>query len=280
MAFIIAGIARGVKCSRCTPLVQCKKSKFVSSVLPCRLYSQEPSQVDEEDKIGEDLLHPDQPESALPKWPHNVAYFHYNEEEEKYLKYGWLDKRTNILPRDRPGQERDLGAEVDPESEPFRQLYIEGNDVVTESREVPNAWFWVQRLLPQPVTKMTVSEDQTPMPSGWRPAPARKPEKSYFIGRNRLMDYPVAKCLQRVHRTGVRLDARFLEPEPIVTTEISNITGAIRDAEHDILSYLYDVTGYGGRRKILSAVDEWGGVIKINGDFVFPVVEWLQREGF
>ena len=279
MAFIISGIARGIRyTSRPSELLHCKNCKYLLRSPSSRLFSQESGHVDE-DTIGEDLMHPAQPESHLPKWPHNVAYQHYTEEEQKYLWKGLYDERTNILPRDRPGQERPLGPEVDPDSQPFCQLYEEG-DVVAKSREVPDAWFWVQRLLPQPVTKMTVSEDQKPMASGWRPAPARQPNKTYFIGRNKMMDYPVVKCMQRVHLTHLRIDARVLEPEPIVTTEITNITGSIRDAERDILEYLYDVSGCRGKRKILSAVDEWGGAIKINGDYVFPVVEWLQKEGF
>ena len=243
-----------------------------------RLNSQKPTQ--DADEIGQDLMHPAQPESHLPKWPHNVAYTIYTEEQQKLYWDGILDERTNILPRDRPGQEVNFGSKVDPEAEPFKQLYEEGSEIVSKSREVPNAWFWVQRLLPQPTPKIVVSESQEPLPSGWRPAPAKHPDKTYFIARNKFMDYPVSKVLERVHVTNVRLDARVLEPAPIITTELTHVSGAIRDAEHDLLEYLYDASGYRGKKKILSAVDEWGGTIKINGDFVFHVVEWLQKSGF
>lgn len=277
MAFVLAaaktGLIRGLN-GKFKPIVNLSRVTVKQ-----RSFSQQTT-TEEDNVIGEDLMHPAQPESHLPRWPHTIAYPHYTEEQIKLYWDGIIEQRTNILPRDRPNKGPDLGPKVDPQAEPFKDLYEEGSEIVAKSREVPDVWFWVQRLLPQPPPKFVVSDDPKPLPSGWIPPPAKHPDKTYFIARNKFMDYPVAKVLERVHVTGVRLDARVLEPPPIVTTELTHISGAIRDAEADLLEYLYDASGYKNKKKILSAVDEWGGAIKIKGDFVFLVVEWLQKSGF
>lgn len=59
-------------------------------------------------------------------------------------------------------------------------------------------------------------------------------------------------------------------------TEITKIQGNIWALEHDIKKYVEECTG----RKIATQIHEFAGLIKVKGDYVNRVKEWMHTKGF
>ena len=180
--------------------------------------------------------------------------------------------------------------EVDPESEPFRQVYEGNSGDAFSSAEVvndPNVWYWVQRILPkeeQTIPHLTQDDvGKDPLPSGWIAPRKQKPELPYFVKRTRNNLLPVYKVVEvrEKHRDYARVKWRTIqdyvpERQPETVTLIKFVEGDIRALEQELRSKLEAKH----KRKILSGVREPQGQIIFKQDHVEDIVNWLHEKGF
>lgn len=203
---------------------------------------------------------------------------------------GLAEHQGLVWPREAPYLEpkyykKDDPNRVDPEAEPFRQVYAanegvndDGSFSKAEIVSDPSVWFWVQRVLPKKdLPNYPRTDNRERMPSGWIPPPLTPPNKTYFVARTRGGVFPVYKRLvvrEKVHVR--RLDQHVMEQKPDVLTVVLRVDGQLRDLEWDLLQTLEKKTG----KKVLSAVDELSGKITFKGNHVEDVVRFLEENGF
>ncbi|XP_012227385.1 large ribosomal subunit protein mL49 [Linepithema humile] len=125
----------------------------------------------------------------------------------------------------------------------------------------PKEWEYVERLLryktiPKPPT------GDVQLSSGYKPARAVSTDYSYFIERTKNYMQPV--YLRITHRGTKRY------------TKIGKIQGDIWALERDLKKYLEERTGV----KTASQIHEFAGILKIKGDYVNRVKEWMDTKGF
>lgn len=226
------------------------------------------------------------------------AYPRYTQAQKWWFWKGLTEHQGAVWPRDDPSLapdeekwKRQPGVEgVDPDSEPFRQIYADNTDKDDDGTfskaEVisdPSVWFWVQRVLPRKeLPDIPTSDLRERKPSGWIPPPKTPPNKTYFVPRTRGGLLPVYKKL--VHREKyylLRLDEPFPDMKPDVVTLIRKVQGNPRDLERELHSYITERNPEEyKKKKLLSAVSELGGHITFRGDHVGEIVKFLEDTGF
>lgn len=235
-----------------------------------------------------------QREKPVPDFPlkprDEPAYMRYTAEQRDYFWRGLVRKQGAFIPHELPRDKYEIPEPVrpepqkvvDPESEPFRQIY-EGNEdggnfSGAEVVDRDNVWFWVQRLLPDPSPPdLPHSDSRERMPSGWIPPPITPPDRSYFVRRLPNGLFPVSK--QLIHREVIRVkrvDEHVFDQHPDVLTIVELVDGQIRDLERDLLDHVQSIK----KKKVLSAVSEFQSTITLKGDHVEEVVHWLEQNGF
>ena len=195
---------------------------------------------------------------------------------------------------------------VDINEEPFRQVMVGNQDekgfTQVETIADKNRWFWVERLFPKnELPPMEPTDEPVVYPSGWRPAPKTKPDLPYFICRTRGRLLPVYRRYEiedRNHETywKNRWDSlinhwkkdiiknlktfysqKWENNEKTITlTLVQQIRGDIWRLEEDLRGYL-EVKH---QKRILSAINEPNGVLRLKGDYVKDCVDWLMSKGF
>ena len=251
------------------------------------------------------IKHFDQSERTMP-------YTQYTQKQKDwYWGSGGYEVRSTagvdnhfgkVWPFGTEGPEKEVDFNrVNPEEEPFRQVYQENRGKEDDGSFSPeevvsdkNAWFWVQRVLPSKKTMMfdfekLASDDRSKKPSGWIAPPLTKPNKSYFVKRSRGGIFPVSKKLVDPEKlpSPRRLDEHVLQSPPTVLTMITRVDGNVRDLEIEVLEYLmHQYSMYPksdsekNPKKILSSVDELEGQVSFKGDHVQLVVKFLEENGF
>ena len=219
------------------------------------------------------------------------AYMNYTAEQRDWFWRGMLRQRGVLLPIDMPRDKYPVPqilqtpAEkvVDPEAEPFRQIYegnedggkFSGSEVVKDEK----IWFWVQRLLPNnnpPAIPRTDCRDR--MPSGWIPPPVTPPDRTYFVRRLWNGLFPVSKHMH-VYKEKVyvkKITDHVMDPTPEVNTLIEFVDGEIRDLELELVEHIQKLK----KKRVLSSVSEIDGTISLKGNHVEEVVQWLEKNGF
>ena len=234
-------------------------------------------------------------EKPIPTFPlkprDEPAYAKYTAEQRDWF-WRWMVRQQGIIwpiemPTEKyplpPALQKHPEKQVDPEAEPFRQIYEgnDGDDGTFSGAEVvqdKNVWFWVQRLLPSPEPPtLPRSDSRERLPSGWIPPPITPPDRTFFVRRLPNGLFPVFKHL--IHREVVRVKLitdHVFDPEPDVLTLVELVDGEIRDLEIELVNELQRQK----KRKILSAVSEFEGKITLKGNHVEEVVKWLEDNGF
>lgn len=218
------------------------------------------------------------------------AYIRYTPEQRDYYWRGLVRKQGKFIPHEMSRDEYEVPElvrpepqkQVDPESEPFRQIYQgnedHGNFSAAEVVDRDNVWFWVQRVLPDnSPPDLPYSDSRERMPSGWIPPPITPPDRSYFVRRLPNGLFPVSK--QLIHREVIRtkrVDDHVFDQHPDVLTLVELVDGEIRDLEHDLLQHIQSIK----KKKVLSAVSEFQAMITFKGNHVDEVVQWLEENGF
>ncbi|XP_012055687.1 PREDICTED: probable 39S ribosomal protein L49, mitochondrial [Atta cephalotes] len=124
-----------------------------------------------------------------------------------------------------------------------------------------NEWKYVERLLPYKIIPNPPTIGNK-FPSGYKPASASPKDNPYFIERTKNYMQPV--YLYRNPRGTKRV------------TEINRIQGNIWILEQDMKQYIQECTGH----RIASQINEFAGLIKLKGDYVNRVKEWMNTKGF
>lgn len=232
------------------------------------------------------------PESPFALKPRNEpAYINYTAEQREWFWRGLLRQQGIFSPIDMPRDKYPLPKimqkppekPVDPDAEPFRQIY-EGNEdggnfSGAEVVKDENVWFWVQRILPNndaPDIPRTDCRDR--MPSGWIPPPITPPDRPYYVRRLWNGLYPVSKRLVEVKEKMYmrRVDDHIADMHPNVLTLLELVDGAVRDLELELVEHIQRLK----KRRVLSAVSEIEGMITFKGDHVEEIVHWLEDNGF
>jgi hypothetical protein len=234
------------------------------------------------------LTKPDKPFALKPR--DEPAYDRYTPEQKDWFWQGLYRQQGIWTPIDMPRRKYPLppimqktpDKQVDPDSEPFREIYegnegdnFSGAEVVNDQ----NVWFWVQRILPNNnAPDYSRSNCRDRMPSGWIPAPVTPPDRTYFVRRQWNGLFPVSKHLTVKNQKVVlkRIDEHFFDLTPDVYTLIELVDGDIRDLEMEVVEHIQNLT----RKRILSSVSEIEGKITLKGDHVEEVVRWLEQNGF
>ncbi|KAI1286091.1 hypothetical protein HDE_11277 [Halotydeus destructor] len=233
------------------------------------------------------IRHPDQ--VVYPR-PTDGAYIKYDEEAIEYFTKGIIESQVHLHDKE------EIRDEVNPESEPFKQIYVGNEDHGNFTDvEVVDAkyWFWVDRLLPSKEKLMApkIKGDDVVYPSGWAPPPITAPDRTYFVPRTRNNLCPVYKTIlpdefheipkwigrPRQQPMVMPIPYRKKDPKTFKTlTRITNVDGELRDFERDVREWLEEKH----KVKILSACHEGKGTVDFKGNYVEDVVSWLQRNGF
>jgi len=255
----------------------------------------------------------DKPKRLMPqhiqyKYKDSRFWDEHHLEDEPYLKMTdeeVCDLSKVKLEKDYPDR---MWTQVDINEEPFRQVLVGNKDekgfTQTETIADKNRWFWVQRLFPKnELPKTELTDEEVVTPSGWRPPRKTKPNLPYFIPRTRGKLLPVYRKYeiedrnyeeywknrwdgllnhwkkQLLERTGTyKLDEIKWEnnEKTLTLTLITQIKGDIWQLEEDLRGEL-EVKH---QKRILSAINEPNGVLRLKGDFVNDCVNWLIKRGF
>jgi mitochondrial ribosomal protein L49 len=195
-------------------------------------------------------------------------YAKYNKEEREYLTKGIYDRSIILgIPEFDDKKIESLKPKVDPNSEPFRQIYLdtEDNDNFTQAQVLtqkePELWYWVERLLPKEEKAYYANVERKFYPSGYKPPPLIPPNLDYFIPRTRAGIFPVYKTIEKTNR---------------VLTLLNRVDGNIWKAAKSLRQFLEQQSG----QKIVSSINEPKKRIIVKGDHVFHIIEWLKHKGF
>ncbi|XP_054156396.1 uncharacterized protein LOC128954822 [Oppia nitens] len=246
----------------------------------------------------------------------NSRFFNEHQlEDEPYLKYTddqMLDLTKIKLEKDYPNRHIE---QVDINADPYRQILVGQPDdkgfTETEVVDDPDAWFWVERLFPAnqlpPMSACKSSAD-----SLVRPPPstgsAIKPDLPYFVARTRGHLLPVYRRYEVWDRDQQtywrnRWDGLFNKyyakqvlkdfdeikwpnnEKTVTLTIVQQIHGDLWQLEADLRGHLeakhcLDGGNGSGQQRILSAVSEVNGVLRLKGDYVVDCVNWLIDKGF
>lgn len=221
--------------------------------------------------------------------PKDKAFVDYNEEAREWHTKGIIDIQVGIGENTANGPPK-----IDPDSEPFSHIY-EGNPdggdfTKTEVVDQPNIWYWVERLLPKRGDLLAPIIEGKNTATGWTSRPATAPARTYFVPRTRSELFPVYKQVEadEFHkdldykgspRMQPILRPPWMRKDPIsfkTLTVIHHVDGEVRDFERDLRSWL-EVKH---QSKILTACHEGNGRVRIKGDYVEDVVNWLKEQGF
>ncbi|KAL6266832.1 hypothetical protein P5V15_003661 [Pogonomyrmex californicus] len=130
-----------------------------------------------------------------------------------------------------------------------------------EISQDPNEWKYVERVLRYKIVPKPSSQDVI-FPSGFKPATASPTDYPYFIERTKNYMQPV--YLKRNRKGDKKI------------TKIGNIQGNIWELERDMKQYIEKHS----KKRIASQIHEFAGLIKLKGDFVNRVKEWMNTKGF
>lgn len=141
---------------------------------------------------------------------------------------------------------------VNPDEEPFKAIYIDDNSAeYTETRNVttPQLWSYVEsleriKIAPKPRFRKP-HEPIEPMPSGFYPPPEQYPDLPYAVIRTRNYLLPLYYKLDR-------------DPEKC-TTLINRVTGDLWELEHDVRTYLEEMSP--SKARIITSVKEPEGSV-------------------
>ncbi|KAH0954321.1 hypothetical protein HN011_005515 [Eciton burchellii] len=125
----------------------------------------------------------------------------------------------------------------------------------------PNEWKYVERtfrykVIPKPPM------GNIELPSGFKPVQASPRDNPYFIERTK-------NYMQSVHLLLCNKGVRKI-------TRINKIQGDIWMLEHDIKEFIEKNVG----EKLATQINEYAGTIKIRGDYVNRIKEWMDMKGF
>ncbi|XP_018402974.1 PREDICTED: probable 39S ribosomal protein L49, mitochondrial isoform X1 [Cyphomyrmex costatus] len=123
-----------------------------------------------------------------------------------------------------------------------------------------NEWKYVERLFGPKIIPKPAENNE--FPSGYKPASASPTDNAYFIERSK--NHMQSVYLYRNPRGTKRV------------TKITKIQGNIWDLERDLKQHVEEHT----RKKIASQIHEFAGTIKIKGDYVNCIKEWMNTKGF
>lgn len=126
--------------------------------------------------------------------------------------------------------------------------------------ENPPEWKYVERLIPLPTIPQVTPKAE--YPSGWKPPSEQALTYPYHIRRNKSHMVPVY----------LKISRRNMNKQTLV----KNIKGDIWALNRDITEYVEDYM----QNKIRTRVNEFVGHIKINGDYMNLVKDYLIRKGF
>lgn len=240
-------------------------------------------------EYAKEMTKPDSPFALKPR--NEPAYIRYTAEQKDWFWRGMLRRQGTFVPVDMPRDKYPLPEllkkpqekQVDPDAEPFRQIY-EGNEdggnfSGAEVVKDENVWFWVQRILPNnnpPDLPRTDCRDR--MPSGWIPPPITPPDRPYFVRRLWNGLYPVSKHLVAVKEKMYlkRVDDHIMDMHPDVLTLLELVDGDVRTLELELMEHIQRLK----KRRVLSAVSEIDGKITFKGNHVEEIVHWLEDNGF
>ncbi|XP_050299783.1 probable 39S ribosomal protein L49, mitochondrial isoform X2 [Anthonomus grandis grandis] len=124
----------------------------------------------------------------------------------------------------------------------------------------PVDWEYVHRVLPQLTIPEPLKKDV--YPSGWKPQAENLENRPYFVARTRNHMIP---CYLKISNLKTRK-----------TTFVRRIKGDIWLLEKEIKEFLAPQFF----QPIRSQVNEFTGVIRINGDYVNAIKHFLQEKGY
>ena len=197
------------------------------------------------------------------------------------IKFEWQYKHTS-------------GTDIDATEEPFSSIYNDhqGDRFTGVTTVDPSRWVWVERLLPIKLALPIKGEPGQVKPSGFVVPHQVKPKLSYFVARTRSHLFPVyrnyilPKDATKDRAKGwltnkwkwLYINDKYEKefPDPLVVTLIKRVDGDIWKFEEDLRGDL-EVKKQG---RILSACNEIEGTLRLKGDYVLDVVEWLKEKGF
>lgn len=244
-------------------------------------------------KPGADRNLPFEPEHPpLPReTDYESPYIQYDKEAREWYTKGLIISKTDV----HENRQRDP-LRVDPSAEPFKEIYDQDTKTFTKVEVVddPKMWYWVERLLPKQQSTIPVQfrdENKQELPSGLTLPSKQPPQKSYFVARTRTRLLPVYKLVEpdefarpliwgkRKPRDAPMLPIPYSRKDPIsfkTLTVVGRIEGQARDLERDLRTFLEQKY----QKKILTAVGEAKGQLKIKGNYVEDVAKWLSDQGF
>lgn len=123
----------------------------------------------------------------------------------------------------------------------------------------PPEWKYVERILPKPT--VPVPAPKAVYSSGWKPQNDNALKYAYFIQRTRNHMLPIY----------LKINFRGLRKQ----TVIKNISGDIWKLNHELMDYIE----YYMAKKERSHVNEFTQIIKINGDYVNLIKDYLISKG-
>lgn len=192
------------------------------------------------------------------------SYIEFTKEEQYKLQVGHMDTVEIVgvtKPKEKP-------AEIDHTQAPYNEIYADGIDennftkVRNLTAEQPERWYWVQRLMPNLISKRDAFEPGKRYASGFQ-LPKEQPNLPYFVQRTRNHLLPVYRIIER-------------NDESRPKTRVRNIEGDVWELEQEIRVHLEGKY----QKRILSSVNEVNGELHFAGDYVFDVVKLLEEMGF
>lgn len=138
---------------------------------------------------------------------------------------------------------------------------------LTEFEEVPGAFAFYERLLPDPYIPIPPPHASYPTPSGWVPPAAKIPDLPYYVGRSRNHNLPVY------------LDKHFFETR--LLTRVNRVEGDIWKFKDDLLKHIEPVNKYPYPiEQHPCQVSEVKRSIRLKGNYVMEVKQFLLQCGF
>ncbi|XP_075156191.1 mitochondrial ribosomal protein L49 [Haematobia irritans] len=128
----------------------------------------------------------------------------------------------------------------------------------------PPEWKYVERLLPKPVVPKVVAKAE--YPSGWKPPSIGLAD----IGK---LEYYVARS--RNHMIPVYLETTFRGQRRV--TVVKHVQGNIWQLEKELRNLVEKARN---GRKCATRVNEMSGQVRVHGDYVDIVREYLKTKGY
>ncbi|XP_064623210.1 large ribosomal subunit protein mL49-like [Lineus longissimus] len=137
-------------------------------------------------------------------------------------------------------------------------------NIEVEEIDDPEAFKWVEKLIPNPIVPEPPQHEKYPTPSGWIPQTAKPGDLPYFVRRSRFHNIPVY--------------LEHLKNNTVKCTKVLHIDGDIWVLEAELSEHLKSLRKKGDK-PIITQVHEVGRFIIVNGIHVEPIVAFLLSKG-